>query len=295
MSNDVLPDDHDDAKIDDQIGYHKEMEEMAAGLGDFTKVEHHRKMQEIFIALKEKQLQQEQEQSHKYVEKTSHGRNHKISSPNADNAEILTPANGGSNHSFPDWRGLYADRAQVESLPWFSKELDSDLRQELDNRKIKKGRFLDLGTGPATQAIKLSELGFDVTATDISDTAIARARTLSIKIKFVLDDILNSKLPDNQFDYIFDRGCFHTLDPSSRHHYIHKVWSLLTAQGLLFLKTFSIKEPMSSGPYRFSIEMIKELFGADFEILASKETVFQGTLQVLPKALFTVMMKRWHQ
>ncbi len=185
------------------------------------------------------------------------------------------------------------DYVRVEKLPWFSKELDPDLKQELNNRKIKKGKFLDLGTGPATQAIQLSKLGFDVTATDISDSAIARARKLSKEVKFVLDDIIDSKLQDNnQFDYIFDRGCFHTLEPSARPLYVSKVRSLLTADGFLFLKTFSVKEPMSFGPYRFSIEMIKELFVTDFEIISSKETVFHGTLQVLPKALFTVMKKR---
>src|SRR5690349_12677132 len=132
MSNDVLPDDYESAKIDDQIGYHKEMEEMAAGLGDFTKVEHHRKMQEIFIELKEKQLQQKQEQSRKFIEKTSHGKDHKIpSTTNPDNAEI-SDLGRGSNNSFPDWRVLYTDERQIERLPWFSEELDSDLKQELD-------------------------------------------------------------------------------------------------------------------------------------------------------------------
>jgi hypothetical protein len=41
--------------IDDQIAYHKEMEHAAIRAGDFTKAEHHRKMQEICQGLKEKQ------------------------------------------------------------------------------------------------------------------------------------------------------------------------------------------------------------------------------------------------
>jgi methylase of polypeptide subunit release factors len=35
--------------------------------------------------------------------------------------------------------------------------LDPDLELELEKLKIKKGSFLDLGTGPGTQAIKLFE------------------------------------------------------------------------------------------------------------------------------------------
>jgi hypothetical protein len=43
------------AKIDSQIAYHNEMEHIANRAGDFTKADHHRKMQEIYKAMKEKQ------------------------------------------------------------------------------------------------------------------------------------------------------------------------------------------------------------------------------------------------
>jgi hypothetical protein len=46
------------AKIDSQIAYHNEMEHIANRAGDFTKADHHRKMQEIYQAMKEKQQQQ---------------------------------------------------------------------------------------------------------------------------------------------------------------------------------------------------------------------------------------------
>jgi hypothetical protein len=43
----------DDPAIDDKIVYHEEMERIAMQAGDFTKAEHHRKMQEIYKAIKE--------------------------------------------------------------------------------------------------------------------------------------------------------------------------------------------------------------------------------------------------
>jgi Methyltransferase domain len=51
----------------------------------------------------------------------------------------------------------------------------------------------------------------------LSEAAIKRARKLYANeknIDFIVDDILNSKLRENEFDYIFDRGCFHVLLPS---------------------------------------------------------------------------------
>ena len=43
----------DSATIDGKIAYHEEMEQMATQAGDFTKAEHHRKMQEIYRTMKE--------------------------------------------------------------------------------------------------------------------------------------------------------------------------------------------------------------------------------------------------
>ncbi len=45
------------ANIDNQIAYHSEMEHIASRTGDFTKADHHRKMQEIYRAIKENQQQ----------------------------------------------------------------------------------------------------------------------------------------------------------------------------------------------------------------------------------------------
>jgi SAM-dependent methyltransferase len=200
---------------------------------------------------------------------------------------------GFNNRSFPHWDNLYANEASVGSLPWYNKDLDDDLRDHLSTMKITKGRFLDLGTGPATQAIELSKLGFQVTATDISENAITIAKRMSKDIEFIVDDILDSKLKEDSFDYIFDRGCFHVLEPSSRQRYVNQVSQILREGGLLFLKTFSAKEPSrGGGPYRFSIDEIDSIFTQRFVRQSFKETVYQGTLDILPKALFVVLRKK---
>ncbi len=198
-----------------------------------------------------------------------------------------------NNRSFPNWDNLYVSEASIGSLPWYNKNLDDDLREQLQRINITKGRFLDLGTGPATQAIELSKLGFQVTATDISENAIIRAKTMSNDIEFIVDDIVDSKLKEeDSFDYIFDRGCFHVLEPTSRQKYVNQVSQILRDEGLLFLKTFSAKEPSMGGPYRFSIDEIISIFGDRFVMYSFKETVYQGTLEILPKALFVVLSKK---
>lgn len=193
--------------------------------------------------------------------------------------------------SYPTWDALYRD-ANVKDLPWYSNTLDSDLEQELKSRSITKGNFLDLGTGPGTQAVELSNLGFNVTASDISRNAILKASKLSNKVEFIADDILNSKLPKKSFDYIFDRGCFHTLSQPGWQDYLKNIKTILKGDGLLFLKTFSKKEPGTFGPRRFSLDEINDIFSNDFIIESTKESVYAGTLSEYPKALFIVMRKR---
>ena len=194
---------------------------------------------------------------------------------------------------FPHWDSLYATTSAVESLPWYNRELDADLKGELEKRMIRKGRFLDIGTGPATQAAALFSMGFEVTGTDISHNAIERARKLLPEgIRLVEDDILNSKLGKGQFDYAFDRGCFHVLSPSDRPRYVAQMMRLLDDEsGILFLKTFSSREPRQEGPYKFSPDEIRKIFGDNFVMKSYSETVYQGTLNPLPRALFMVLTK----
>ena len=202
---------------------------------------------------------------------------------------------------FPDWKNLYESQ-RVEAMPWYNENFDFDLEKVLDERKIiinnntnDSIKFLDLGTGPATQAIWLAKRGFKVIGSDLSEAAINRARKIYANeenVNFIVDDILNSKFKDNEFDYIFDRGCFHVILPADRQKYISKIKQILKKDGILFLKCFSDKEPRQEGPYKFSAEQIRDLFGESFRIDSIKETVYQGTLDPFPKALFVVMINR---
>ncbi|MDX1373623.1 MAG: class I SAM-dependent methyltransferase, partial [Nitrososphaeraceae archaeon] len=188
----------------------------------------------------------------------------------------------------------YYKNEKIEKMPWYSKSLDFDLEKELTSISIpKKGIFLDLGTGPGTQAVKLANKGFDIViGSDISETVISRNKQLYeyrfLNLKFVIDDILNSNFNDNFFDYIFDRGCFHVFESKDRSIYCKQIKRILKPRGILFLKCFSIDEAMKDGPYRFSPNDIYNIFSIDFFITSIKKTFFEGTLNPFPKALFIV-------
>ena len=192
---------------------------------------------------------------------------------------------------FPGWEALYQQGA-VEAMPWFYPELDDDLKQALDALGLQDGSALDLGTGPGTQAMQLASRGFDVTAADISEAAISRARDKAeaqgLAITWQQDDILSTRLA-GPFDLIFDRGCFHVLPPERRQEYVNTVASLLKPGGYLFLKCFSHLQPGTQGPHRFTPEQIREIFGSRLQVRSVTETVYQGTLDPLPRALFCMV------
>ncbi len=195
---------------------------------------------------------------------------------------------------FPDWDTYYKEN-NVEDMPWYEKTLDPDLENEIKSRNLSRGKFLDLGTGPGTQAIQLSHLGFETTGSDLSANAIEKAKKLSKEVNFVTDDFLNSKLHENEFDFILDRGCFHVFDIEQRPTYVIQIKRILKKNGILFLKCMSIDEkdlPEDKGPHKLSKSELNHVFSADFEVENIKDTVYHGTLNPLPKALFVVIKKK---
>ena len=187
---------------------------------------------------------------------------------------------------FPNWEEVYATSA-IENLPWYFRELDPDLKTELELRQLHSGTFLDLGTGPGTQAIELARRGFNVAGADLSQSAITQARALATCVDFFQDDILKTTIT-KRFDYVFDRGCFHTMTPENRATYVNHVSKICGK--LFFLKCFSNRQEIwDHGPYRFSLEDIKEEFGPAFQILSHQHTVYQGTLETQPAALFVTL------
>ncbi len=198
-----------------------------------------------------------------------------------------------NNKKFRDWDAYYKEN-KVQEMPWYNPNLDSNLENYIKANNLHGGKFLDLGTGPGTQAIQLEQLGFDVTGTDISENAIIKARKLSSKVRFLTDDFLNSKLADKEFNYIFDRGCFHVFDGEQRKSCIKQYSRILSDDGILFVKCMSVDEtdlPEDEGPHRFSKKEIIDSFSSDFEILDIDKGVFVGTLEKPPKAWFVVMKK----
>jgi len=72
---------------------------------------------------------------------------------------------------FPDWDSFYKE-SDIEKMPWFFEKLDNDVLKEIKSKDLSEGKFLDLGTGPGTQGMQLTNLGFNVIGSDLSKNAM---------------------------------------------------------------------------------------------------------------------------
>src|SRR2546428_4013547 len=112
------------------------------------------------------------------------------------------------------WEGLYAT-SDVADLPWYTPNLDPDFERSLAAQNLQGSRVLDLGTGPATQAMNLARRGFYVIGTDISPSAIKKAKAASkaagLIIELLAGDNLPSQLVESLVAVIRDLGVFLSL------------------------------------------------------------------------------------
>ncbi|HEX8795207.1 MAG TPA: flavoprotein, partial [Polyangiaceae bacterium] len=188
------------------------------------------------------------------------------------------------------WDRQY-ESSPVGDLPWFTEQLDADVVRELE--KVKKGRLLDVGTGPGTAAIFAARNGFDVVATDVSSTAlgIARRRANGERVAWVLDDFLDSRLW-GRFDVLVDRGCLHCLPKISWPDYARSAGRLVEAGGTLVLKVHAPEEAGHHGTHPAGPDELRALFGEWFTLVGTHASQFDGTIRPSPKALLAVMTRR---
>ncbi|EFL11838.1 methyltransferase type 12 [Streptomyces sp. AA4] len=93
------------------------------------------------------------------------------------------------------WEDLYRSRGQV-----FSGEPNGVLVTEIEG--LAPGQALDVGCGEGADARWLAARGWQVTALDISRTALERAAAAKAGIAWVCSDLAASPLPARAFDLV---------------------------------------------------------------------------------------------
>lgn len=192
-----------------------------------------------------------------------------------------------------DWDERYA----AGQTPWDSGIPCSELVKALEDRTVKPSHALDLGCGTGTNAIYLAQKGFDVTAVDISQVAIERARekadAAGVSVLFMLAKLPGIFLPGKVFDFVFDRGCFHTIKNEERLRYTEMLKGLTRERSLYLMLCGNAKEPRSPGPPTLTEDEIRETFSGLFDFIRLREFRFEVTDTTTPGPLgYSCLMRR---
>jgi SAM-dependent methyltransferase len=107
------------------------------------------------------------------------------------------------------------------------------------------GKCLVVGCGLGDDAHMLSQAGYDVTAIDISDSAIkwCKERFDGICIEFLVQDVF--ELPDSlrgEFDFVFESLTIQSLPREFREKIINAISSLLSENGKILVIAHAIDE-----------------------------------------------------
>jgi SAM-dependent methyltransferase len=87
------------------------------------------------------------------------------------------------------------------------------LRDLFDSIQGSRGRLLEVGSGIGVDSIQLARCGFDVTAVDLTESAIQVARRFAqlrgVTIDFRLGNAERLDFPDESFDAVYSFGVLH--------------------------------------------------------------------------------------
>jgi len=190
--------------------------------------------------------------------------------------------------------------------PWFSEKLDPDIDEYLRANGLTGLDILDVGTCSGSQGIELARRGHRVVGTDVSETALERAKLAAaaetgLAISFLLDDIAESRLEDSQFDLVLDRGCYCSICSFNHEEYVASVRRLLRPGGVLLLKTMSSEDQRFMAydkvggrevqmPFHFTQEQLQKLMSPHFGIEQMRDSFFHSSVLDEPaQARFVIM------
>ena len=184
------------------------------------------------------------------------------------------------------WDSFYADRSQ--QVPFFVDLPDESLVSWFDNHQLQAGRVLELGCGPGRNAIYLAKQGCCVDAVDISPESIKwakeRAEEYKVNINFICSSIFELSIDAEEYDLVYDAGCFHHIPPHRRMSFLSLISTSLKPGGAFCLTCMGAASPEEMGGaditdwqvYRdksmhgglgYSRERLQRIFGSAFDII----------------------------
>jgi tellurite methyltransferase len=146
---------------------------------------------------------------------------------------------------------IYDERYNSENYYWGTAPGEMCLKVLQFIPPTKRLKLLDIGCGEGKDAVFLARCGYDVTAFDISEVGIEKARKLAEKagvdVKIFKANINDYRL-DEKYDILYSTGVFHYIKPELRREIIENYKSSVNKDGFVALQTFVVKPFIDKAP-----------------------------------------------
>jgi 2-polyprenyl-3-methyl-5-hydroxy-6-metoxy-1,4-benzoquinol methylase len=191
----------------------------------------------------------------------------------------------------------FVDRYKKGDTPWELDGPDFNLIEMVTGRPIQACRVLDVGCGTGNNAIWLAQHNFQVTGCDVSDLAIdqagQKAAAAGVECDFRVCEFLSVPELVSLFDFVFDRGCFHSFDSQKeREQFARQASAHLEKDGLwLSLVGSADDPPRDTGPPRLTALEIAAAVEPYFRILSLTASKM-GSKRPDPAGNWVVLMQK---
>ncbi len=191
-----------------------------------------------------------------------------------------------------DWDNKYA----TGNTPWDSELPSRELLSVLEEYGVQPGRAVELGCGTGTNAVALAKLGWQVTAIDCVaqalETAQAKAEQAGVSVDWIEADVQNFGQGLDQFDLVFDRGCYHCCRRVDLDGYLNSLQMLTQPGSQMLCLCGNPNDNEQGGPPRVPEEVVREEFSELFEIIHLRAFHFEDAGGVQGPLGWSVWMKR---
>jgi SAM-dependent methyltransferase len=175
-------------------------------------------------------------------------------------------------------RDHWEQRYRSQDTPWDTGQPSSELRRVIAEERIAPCAALEVGCGTGTNAVWLAQLGFTVTAVDISPLAIAQAKRKAadagLAVRWLTADLLEGPDLGGAYGFVFDRGCYHVVRRVDVQAYLRALRAATQAGTLSLVLAGNAREPHSPGPPVVTEEEIKSELGQLYDIVRLREFRF---------------------
>ncbi len=139
-----------------------------------------------------------------------------------------------------DWENFYTSGKR--NPPFLTDMPDENLAAYFEQGRLNPGNAVDLGCGNGRNAVYLAKRGCRVDAIDLSTSAIGKgcslAKQAEVDVNFIVGSIFDVLLGEGYYDFAYDSGLLHHLQPHRRPYYLDLVRKALKPNGVFGMTCF---------------------------------------------------------